>query len=66
MLKRVSQEAYERKCKKNTGEDNGLAKARETKKQLEVCIQNWTDSEEITASFTTAKMTENYTPLIKK
>lgn len=66
MLKHATQTAFERKCKRVTGEDNGFAHTLETKKQIEVCIRNWVESEKISESYFHSEMTHNYTPFIKK
>lgn len=66
MLKRDGLAAHQRKCKRITGDDNGYAKAMETEEQLHVCIENWIDSEEITAYHHHAKITQDYKPLIRQ
>lgn len=66
MLKRDSQTAFQRKCKKISGDDNGYSKSMEAKDQIKACIGNWTESEEITDTYYIAKTSQNYKPFIKK
>lgn len=66
MLKRVSLEAYQRKCKKITGDDNGYAKMMETQEQMQTCVTNWMESEKITESYKRADITKDYKPFFKK
>lgn len=65
-LKRDSQKAFQRKCKKISGDDNAYAKAMEAKDQVKVCIRKWTESEDILESLHNAERTQNYKPFIKK
>lgn len=65
-LKRDSQKAFQRKCKKISGDDNAYAKSMEAKDQVKVCITKWTQSEDILESWHQADRTDNYKPFFKK
>lgn len=62
MMKRVSQAAFERKCKKNTNDNQGYVKALEAIKSLATCAG---ESEDITASYSNAQLYQDYKPLLK-
>lgn len=66
MLKRDGQAAFQRKCKKITGDDNGYAKSMEAKDQAKACVTNWMESEKIMESYDTAKKTGDKKSFIKK
>lgn len=66
MLRRDSQAAYQRKCKKITGDDNAYMEAQIAKAHGRACIRNWFETEEMQAGVQQAKMTNNYKPIMKK
>lgn len=66
MLKRDSQAAFQRKCKKVTGDDNGYAKMMETQEQVKACVANWMESENIMESYNRMQTTRDSKPLLRK
>lgn len=65
MLKRDSQAAYQRKCKK-VSDDNAYTEAMQAKNDAKTCVTNWIQTEGIYANYQLAKLTHDIKPLIKK
>lgn len=66
MLKRDSQGAFRRKCKKLTGDDNAYAQAVEAQKQSKTCASNWVQNEGIHIDYQIAKRNGDYKTLMRK
>lgn len=66
MLQRDAQAAYQRKCKKISGNDNAYTEAEEAKAQAKACLKAWATSEGISTNYQYAKLTRDFKPLIKK
>lgn len=66
MLKRDSQAAFQRKCKKNSGSDNAYIEAAEARRQMKTCVTNWFNSEGLDTDSQQAKIFGNYKPLVRK
>jgi hypothetical protein len=66
MLKRDINNAYQRKCKKISGVEDGYTKVKEAKKEAETCMKNWVNSEELTVALQNAKSNGDFKPFINK
>lgn len=66
MLNRDSKAAFQRKCKKISGNDNAYTEAVEANKQVKTCVTNWIQTEGIYINYQLAKLTHDVKPLIKK
>lgn len=66
MLHRDATAAYQKKCKKLSGDDHGYEKFLHAREEVGECMEKWIESEGFEAMFDEAEKTKEVKPLLKK